>query len=56
MEPGEAIFLIPGVILGRAGPPAGIEAPVPTQEVDSRAVGAALAEGVLQGVGNGRAI
>ena len=56
MEPGEAISLTPGVIMGTAGLPAGIETLVLTQEVDFRAAGAALAEGGLQEIGNGRAI
>jgi len=54
VEPGEAISLTPGVMVGEAGLPAGIE--TLTQEVDLRAVGAALAEVGLQGVGDGRAI
>jgi len=56
VEPGEAISLIPGDIMGKAGLPAGIETPALAQEVDSRAAEAALAEVGLQGVGNGRSI
>ena len=54
VEPGEAISLIPGVIMGKDGLPAEIETLALTQEVDSRAAGAALAEVGLQGAGNGR--
>ena len=56
VEPGEAIPLIPGVIMGRVGLPTGVETPALTQEVDSRVAGATLAEVGLQGIGNGRAI
>ena len=56
MEPWEAIPLIPEVIMGKAGLPAGIETPAMTQEVDSRAAGAASGEVGLQGIGNGRTI
>ena len=56
VEHGEAIPLILGVIMGRAGPPATRETLMLTLEVDSRAAGAALAVAELQGAGNGRAI
>jgi len=55
-EPGEAIFLFPGVLVKAAGPPAAGETPALTQAVDSPGVGVTLVEAGLRGAGNGRAI